>query len=346
MLQRTTKLLIGKDINRDAQVVAGALITTTVGNTGLADGEIVVLDKNFKVLAEGATIADSDIIYVCQGTGSTYTYATEAAPATAITGRHILLSDPIYGAFVKNYNAEPYIAPAQQVTTFDLTGLTAVLGTEYILNIIYKDINAHPSQFTQTYRFIGTDADIDTVGAGLVARIVAHKGSRVTAAYEAGGDVITLTGKAIPSSTTSLNDIDEHTMVTFEAYLNYVDTDGNWAEWGAVKATTEANYGSGAWYQVRDLEKKYLGYTGPMNRTLFPVNSPDFRTVINSTYNIITIEHERPYTSPDNQYVKYAPMTTLIAITVPSAGTQTANVLAQLNPWMASTPRALGAIAF
>lgn len=339
MLQRTTKLLIGKDISRDAQVVAGAIITTTIASTGLADGEIVVLDKTFKVLAAGATISDTDIIYICQGTGGTYNYTGETG-VTVSGARKIIFSDPIYGKFVKSFVGTPYSAPVQQVTTFDLTGVTPIVGTEYFVRIVYTDVNAHPGQFTHTYRITaaGTTLATDLIDA-LDARVNAHSGRRVDATNTA--TTLVLTGKAIPEGTTSLNDIDKFSMVAFDAFLNYVDSDGNWAELGITsKTTVPGTAGSGSWYQVRDMEKEYLSDTGPRNRTDFPVILPAMRTEATKTYNFITIEHERPYTSPDNQYVKYAPMTTVLAFVVPNAGTQQASVLAQLNPWMASTPAA------
>ena len=344
MLERTSKLLIGKDINRDPQVVAGASVVTTIGSTGLADGEVVVLDKNFKVLAEGATIADSDIIYVCQGTGSTYTYATEAAPGTPVTARHLLLSDPIYGKGVKTFKGVAYSAPSQQVTTVDFTGFTPVVGTEYLVYVVYKDVNEHPNQFTQTYRVISTTVVLATWIDLLDAKVNAHSGRRVDATNT--NTTLVLTGKAIPSSTTSLTDIDKYSMVEFDVFVNYIDSDGNWAAVPVTSNTTVvASYGNGSWYQLRDLEKAYLGWTGPTNSTLFPIIKPEMRTVKSTTYNIITIEHERPYTSPDNQYVKYAPLTTTIAMVVPAAGAQQVNVLAQLNPWMASTPGAFANVA-
>jgi hypothetical protein len=340
MLERTSKLLIGKDINRDADVVAGVSIVTTIGSTGLADGEVVVLDKNFKVLAEGATVADSDVIYVCQGTGDTTTYATEAAKGTPVTARKILLSDPIHGKFVKNWKGKAYSAPSQQSTAIDFTGVTVVKGTEYVLRIVYKDVHENPNQFTQTYRIIaaGTTLATDLIDK-LDEKVNAHSGRRVNATNT--DTVLTLTGKAIAASTTSLKDIDKYSMVEFDAFVSYIDSDGNWADLNVTSnINTVASYGSGSWYQVRDLEKAYLGWTGPTNRTLFPVIEPDMRTVKNSTYNLFVIEHERPYTSPDNQYVKYAPLSTVIAMVVPSGGTQQTNVLAQLNPWMASCPGA------
>ena len=340
MLQRTNKLLIGKDINRDAQVVAGAAITTTTGSTGLADGEVVVLDKDFKVLAAGATIADTDIIYICQGTGETYDYVNEL-DASVTTNRRIILSDPIEGKLVKKYTGVSYSAKAEQVVT--ITPDTPVLGTEYLVRIVYKDMNEHPGQFTQTYRAIadGTNVDTNLIDL-LLARINGHKGSRVVAS---GTTTLILTAKPIPECTTSLSDLEEFRMVEFEAFIIKIDSDGNWADSGSVAYTTAADYGSGTWEQVRDIERRALPYRGVTNFTLFPVKQPDMSTVKSATYDLIVIESDKSYLSPDNQYVKQAPLTTIIAFVVPTTGTQEANVLAQLNPWFASCPGAFNSIS-
>ena len=60
---------------------------------------------------------------------------------------------------------------------------------------------------------------------------------------------------------------------------------------------------------------------------------------------MIIIEHEAPYLSPDNQYVKHAPLTTQIAFVVPSSGTQQNSVVAVLNPWFASCPGSFAPIS-
>jgi hypothetical protein len=340
MLQRTNKLLIGKDINRDPQVVAGAAITTTTGSSGLADGEIVVLDKDFKVLAAGATIADTDIIYICQGTGETYDYVNEL-DSSVTSNRRIILSDPIEGKLVKKYTGVSYSAKAEQVVT--ITPDTPVLGTEYLVRIVYKDMNEHPGQFTQTYRAIadGTNVDTNLIDL-LLARINGHKGSRVVAS---GTTTLILTAKPIPECTTSLSDLEEFRMVEFEAFIIKIDSDGNWADSGSVAYTTAADYGSGTWEQVRDIERRALPYRGVTNFTLFPVKQPDMSTVKSATYDLIVIESDKSYLSPDNQYVKQAPLTTIIAFVVPTTGTQEANVLAQLNPWFASCPGAFNSIS-
>lgn len=346
MLQRTNKLLIGKDIGRDAQVVSGAAITTTIGSTGLAEGEVVVLDKNFQVLAPGSTIADSAIIYICEGTGDTYTYVNEAGTSYT-SNRRLIMSDPIEGKLVKKYTGTAYAAKSEQTDSWVLTALTPVAGTEYLLRIVYKDMNEHPGQFTQTYRVVSADAVIDNLGAAVAAKVTAHSGARVTCTYTAGTDTLLLTGKPIPECTTGLSDLEEFRMVEFESYWLYVHpTTGYWTDAGGVLTRTEASYGSGTWELVRDKEKRALPYRGIHNFTAYPVISPDLRTEKSETYNMVVIEHDKSYISPDNQYVKQAPLTTEIAFAVPGTGNQQDAVLAQLNPWMASCPGAFDGISF
>ena len=217
MLQRTNKLLIGKDINRDAQVVDGAVITTTAGSTGIADGEVVVLDKNFCVLAPGKTIADTDIIYICQGTGDTFTYSNELGTGVSAT-RKLKFSDPIEGAKVRKYVGTAYAAASEQIDTWTLTGIVPVVGTEYLVRIVYKDMNEHPGQFTQTYRITATDALLATWVVAMNAKINAHTGRRVDSTTNTTTTLV-LTGKHIPECTTGTTDIESFRMVEFESFI-------------------------------------------------------------------------------------------------------------------------------
>lgn len=354
MLTRVNKVLIGKDINRDAQVVAGATLATITLSTGLADGEVVVLDKYKKVLAAGATIADSDTIYICQATSKTFDYTNEAG--TGVTGaREVLLSDPIQGKKVRSFKADAFTVKAEETAVVDLTGLTVVEGTEYLIRVIYKDMEEYPSQFTQTYRHIATAADaaaLDTFGASIVAKVQAHAGRRVNATYNAGNDQITLTGREIPGCCTALTDLETFRMVNFEARFLYVDADGNWQTIPSTVTTVTYSgptYGSGNWEQVRDLEKEALPYIGVSNFTQFPVISPTMCTVVDNYYDLIVIEHDREYLSPGINSYQSTPLTTVIALATAvngvNAGTQAADILAQLNPWMASLPGAFANIA-
>jgi hypothetical protein len=346
MINRTDKVLIGKDIARDAQVVGGANIVTISASTGLADGEIVVLDKNKNVLADGSTIADTDTIYICQGLTATFDYTNEAG--TAVTGaRRLTFSDPIVGSKVRTYRGTAYAAKAEQTASVTLTGMTPVVGTEYLVRIIYKDIKEHPGQFTQTYRYVSTTATLDTFGTAIAAKINAHTGRRVQATYTTGTDVLLLTAKEIPECCSTLDDIDEFSMVDFEVRYVYVNSAGNWVTWPSTSTTvtyTATTYGNGNWEQVRDAEKLAAGYVGNDNKTHFPVLKKDWETVVDETYDLIIIEHENPYLAPNNQGYETARLATNIYIA--DGASQTANVLAQLNPWMASCPGAFANVSF
>lgn len=342
MLTRVNKVLIGKDINRDAQVVAGATLATITLSTGLAEGEVVVLDKYKRVLAAGATVADSDSIYICQATGKTFNYTNE--PGTAVTGaREVVLSDLIQGKNVRSFTAEAYTAKAEQVSYVDLTGLTPIVGTEYLIRVIYKDMEEYPSQFTQTYRVIATSTDIDVLGAALAARVNAHSGRRVSATYTSGTDVLQLTGLEIPSCCTALTDLESFRMVQFEVRFLYVDSEGNWQTMPSTVTTvttTGPTYGSGNWEQIRDLEKEAQPYRGISNFTQFPVITPTMATAVDSYYDLIVIEHDREYLSPGINSYQKTPVSTVIALATASngvnAGTQAADIVAVLNTWMAS----------
>jgi len=58
----------------------------------------------------------------------------------------------------------------------------------------------------------------------------------------------------------------------------------------------------------------------------------------------LAIESSKSYESSD-AWQKQAPLTTLVAIPVPSTGTQMTDVLAVLNPWFASCPGAFDTVA-
>lgn len=344
MLTRTTKVLIGKDVDWAAEVVDNAEILDIYDH--IVNGEVIVFDKYKNVLAAGATINDSEVIYIGQATGVTYNVTNEAG--TTVTGvRKIIFSDPIEGSKVKSYVGRAYAAKSEQVTTFTCTALVVTAGTELVLRLVYRDMQEQTGggQFVHSYHYTTvTGETVDTAAAAIAALVNAHKGRRVTASVVAGTDALILTALPVPEGTTDVDDIDGFKMVEFDAYLNYIDANDYPQETLATKATVANSYGNGNWEQVRDLEKAVQGYRGFTNQTTFPIKKPATSTVEGAIYNIITIESDKSYVSSDNQYVKQAPLTTIIAI--PVAALQTADILGRLNPWMASCPGAFAAIVF
>jgi len=352
MLKGVNEILIGKDITRTAALVDGADVKTIQEN--IVEGEVVVLNKDFEVAAAAITYSDSDVLYIAEGSSETFDYANEAG--TAFSGRRLILSAPINGKGVKLYSGKAYSAKPEQVTTIPAISDSIVAGTEYVLRLVYKDIPEHPGQFTQTYRYVAKSGDTSTdVFDGLRKRIVKHTGrlaisgkggSRVTA-NALGQASLILTGKAIPECTTSVKDIDELTQVYFEAYLNYVDSNGFWTEVGlsTAKSTVAHGRGNGTWEVIRDVEKRAKSYRGIENRIWFPVFEPEFRTLKGAEYGQIVIEHDAEYRSSDNQYNKETSLTTVIAVANETGTNQGVNIQTRLNAWMTSLPKSFAAIA-
>lgn len=341
MLNRVNKIFIGKDINRTAALADNAVFETIQDN--IVEGELIVLGKNYTALAATGTYADSNIIYIAEGTDEVLSYSNEAG--TALTARKLLVSDAIDGALVRSYKGKDYAAKTQEIVTIGAISGTITAGTEYVLRIVYKDLNEHPGQFTSTYRHVAVTGDTSqTIFNGLRKAIAKHTGklsigggARIVGS---GTTTLILTAKAIPGGTTSVNDIDELAMVNFDVYFNYVDNDGNWQTVPvASNVKTKASWGNGTWETIRDIEKRAMSYKGIMNRTIFPVVLPAFRTVKGETYNTIVIEHDQAYRSPDNQYRKETSVTTMIACPwTATTGTQLGDVVTTLDSWMASLP--------
>ncbi len=356
MLRRVNKIFIGKDIDRTTAVADSANITTVQSN--IAEGEIVLLDQDFNVVDSNATFPSTSSIYVAEGSSETFT--TNNPDGTALTGRRLLLSDPIDGNNVRIFNGKVYEAKSEHTATIPAISDTIVPGTEYVLRIVYKDIYEDKGQFTDTYRYTARTGDTSvSVFNGLRTRINRDNGryavkrrgqSRITA-NAADATSLILTARPIPECTTSVNDIDEFTMVNFEVRLNYVDNDFYWTEVGLTSDVTYTSFdrGVGTWETVRDVEKFAQTYEGVTNRIWFPIVRPAIRTQFGGAYDLVTIEHDKDYRSPDNQYEKATTLTTQIALQTATngtnAGNQKANLQTRLNSWMGSLPRDFANIA-
>ncbi len=338
MINRVNKVLIGKDITRTAALTAATLYT---GTNGPADGEIIVLDKNRKLATAGLTSVDSDTIYIAEATGDTYTYVTPSVGTTVTGVRKLILSDPIVASDVIGYKGRAYAASAEQVITITTT-ITPTPGTEYVLRIVYTDTREHPGQVTATYRYVATDALAATLVNYFVAKINADTHRRVNATTNATTTIV-LTGRTMPYDVTdSVNALDSYYQVNFKTFF----TSNNWGANTAVVATTAPFPGNGTWQRVRDAEQAQLGYKGVHSLIVFPYTAPAMRVVKDETYDCVVIEHNQSYQSPDNQYIKRTPVTTEVYIPNTATSNQMTNVLAVLNPWMASCPGNFATVSF
>jgi len=325
------KVFIGKDIDRTVTTLGGA-------SDNLAEGEIVVLDKNKNIMSAGATYADTDCIYIIEGLSTTYDYVNEAG--TSVTDvREFLISDKIDGAGVSEYSGQSYSAPIEMVYSIDLTGWTPVVGTEYIFKIVYKDV-ASSHQFSKTYHYIATSATLDTEGAAIAALINADVNRRVNATYTASTDVLAFTGRSYGDNE-NVNSINEYGQIIFEVFL-FSDNFNTLSTSPYRYVSVNASQGSGTWRLVRDEEKWSQGYEGQTNRIHFPIIGPDFRTVKNETYDTILIRHKNWFTSADGREEQVDITTKMFIV---ENALQTIDVLAVLNPWMESLPKSFSNVS-
>jgi hypothetical protein len=330
MLNRVNKVLIGKSVVGNGTILYGT-------SHDFEAGEIAILDKNMTLLAPGSTINDTDTIYIAEIQVGTYDVVGETG--VSVTGiNKLLISDPIVGNSIKSYSGRSYSAAVEQVVTITPT-LTPVVGTEYVLRIVYTDTREKPGQVTATYRVVATDATLATLLAAFVAQINKHVQRRVVAT--GGSTDIVLTGRVMPYDVTdSVDSIDEYYQVNFKVFL----TSANWGTATTpIVYTTKPFPGNGTWKIVRDKEKFAQSYKGITNRTFFPVIKPAMRTVASTNYDCIVIESDLPVRTADNQYIKSQPITTELYVV--NGAAQTSTILSILNPWMASISNSFEAIS-
>jgi len=326
--KRVNKVLISKLIDRTSGVQITDPTTTA---TYIAEGEVVVLDKDKNLLTSGSTISDTDTIYIAVGKGDTYEYTTPDGTLVE-DARKLDISGPIKGRNIISYKGVSADSDAtERQATIDIataSSFTPVVGTEYVIRVVYKDINEHPGQFIQDFRVVATSATPGDLTDAFVSKINKNKDSRISA--ENSSDDLVLTGKVIPNS--SADAIDEYQQVDFDIALHEVTED----DWDDVEVTynTEAHPGNGNPKLVRDREKEALGYEGITNRTHFPVIKPDMKVDMDKWYDSIVIESNTPYVSTAMEYGETAPTT--VELYIPANAGQTTNVLAVLNTWMES----------
>ncbi len=332
MLKRVKSIMIGKAITRTTSLdIDGA-------GFNLKEGEIFLADKNFKIFSaeDGSIHYDAtDKIYVGEGTATAMSYLLP--DGTAITGaKRIMWSKSIDGAHINAYNGTAYAALAPQIST--LSGaFTSVVGNTYSIKIVSTHLREDPRQYSHTYTVVATSTASNDVYNALVKKINKTDQALVTAAFAT--NTLTLTAKD-PNSTDTLNSIDELTQITFEIAQLSDSLDGL----GLVTATTQTpNLGNGDWRMVRDAEKlNQHDQRGAWVNTVFPIQTPEFRTVAAATYDTIVIEHQVAFRAPTND-TRYEPETTIVYF--PAGSSQGTTVVTALNGWMASTPGGWGAIS-
>ena len=287
--------------------------------TAAAKGQIVIADENFKQF-DGSK-ANAMYIGIC----------TDIAEVMGKDGSIknvpvIKWSDRIQKGSNPRYSVAAFAEPTAAKIEIDLTNADIVKGHRYVLRVLYKDIEAANLQFTHTYEVIATSELADDLGNAFLKKINAHANRRVNAAYA--GSKLTLTAKA-KNYDDSIDALDEYSIVSMDATL-YVTIPGALlsnqpeAVIGAVITKTEGNPGSGYWKQVRDMERRAMGYRGHVFTGAYPSIEQEMLTEKGGEYNTIVIENDNLYLSPDNQYIKTTPVRTIVCVKGAATAIETA----------------------
>tara|TARA_Y100001938_G_scaffold143552_1_gene216476 strand:- start:6607 stop:7587 length:981 start_codon:yes stop_codon:yes gene_type:complete len=317
------KILIGKDVAR----TAGATVAT------LADGEIAIVRSDMTVLAPADTIADSEYVYIVQG--------TTGAPR---------FSAKIQGLQVEKWTGTNYAAAVQQVAQVGAVAAGAgsinlVNSTEYVFSIIFTFDKVIGSERQLVRRFYYTSDATATqaeISAAMVAAINSDDYAKdLVVAAQTTGAVATDSGFTVTAKAQTYAVIDGYEQVTFKCVL-----DGGFSDGGVTtydENQTAPVYGSGTFEHISDLERAALGYDGVTNLMRFPVPSYPVYAVAGTNYVVYAISHSDRHATANLNKDGLSPEMTLVAI--PTGAAQKTNFQNEANPWFASCPGAFAALA-
>lgn len=268
--------------------------------TSATKGQIVMANEKFEAF-DGDT-ANALYIGVC-------TAVKDNVPV-------IRWSDRIQKASHPRFTVAEFADPEQAETTIDFTNANIVTGHRYVIRILYKDIEAANLQFTHTYEVIAESTDAAALAAAFMAKINKHANRRVIASLE--DAVLTLTAME-KDDNEGIDSLNEYSIVSMQVSL-YTTIPGallsNQPEIvsGAVIENVAGNPGTGYWKQVRDMERRAMGYRGHVLSGAYPSVEQNMMTEEDGEYNIVVIENDNLYLSPDNQYIKTTPCRTIVCV--------------------------------
>lgn len=222
-----------------------------------------------------------------------------------------LIQKASHPRFIKGAHKNPVEAKIEiDLTNTEGDTNTIVIGHRYVLRIVYKDMYEAPGQFTHTYEVVANSEKADDLGDAFAKKINKHPNRRVNATYAS--KKLTLT--AMPKDDNEgVNSINEYTTVSMVATLYYTIPGALLSNQpenvpGVVITTTEGEPGVGYWKQVRDLERRAMGYKGHVFTDAYPVVEQERKVEKGAEYNYLMIEFDNVYLSPDNQYLKTTPI--------------------------------------
>ncbi len=302
MITRVKSVLVGNEFK-----------ATATSADDLSIGDIIMVDQDSNIIDGEKKAAEASSIQIGVVTGKTKVADTAGALQDMNT---LVWSNRIDKSGHPSAVIGSYEAPVAEKIEFDFTNATITAGHRYVLRIVYKDITEAPGQFTHTYEVVSGDDESENLVTALANKVNKHKNRRVEAKAETKKLILTALEKDDNEGVDSIN---EYSVVTMDATI-YETVPGALlsnqpkAVESLTKTKTTGKPGKGYWKQVRDAERRNMGYKGHVFSGAYPAVEQDLLVDPSAEYDYIVIENDNLYLSNDNQYIKSTPLTTELYI--------------------------------
>lgn len=280
----------------------------TVANE-LNAGEVALFDQNRAIIKNADDAAKASSLYV----GVAGPKINVTLPDGTVTQKvNIEFSNEIQKSSKPSAVIGKNKKPIQDKVVVTLTEATVVAGHEYVLRVLYKDIEANNFQFTHTYKVYAESNDACKLAEAFKKKINAHKNRRIQ--VQCDNAVLTLTAM-VKDDNEGVYSLNEYSVVDMEVSLYHTIPGALLANQpeavaGATIVKTPGNPGRGFWKQVRDAEVRYMGYKGHVFTGAYPEVEQARKVVEDAKYDYAVIKNDNLYLSNDNQYIKTTPLTT------------------------------------
>ena len=244
---------------------------TSTGHTTLTAGQIAVVDPDNELKA---ATASSKRIHVVQ-------YYSAEQP--------LMFSEPLVVDQIRAITKKDYVAPAKQVSTVSVAGITA--GEYYGVFVRETSEEDLDTQSRNYYQLKAKDGETATQLAARFAALASTDPARI-ADVTSSGTTVTFTGRDFGQ--------------TF-----HVSTDSKTSF--ATATPTKVAYGNGTTAQLKELESTVQGYRGLLNRVYLPDTPPSF-VVAGTEYTTYVVEYTARHEQGYANQVKQTPQVLTIAI--------------------------------
>jgi hypothetical protein len=309
-------------------LLVGELYSATKQPADLLPKEIGIYTDDNVNATVGATITDTPYLRIVQGT-------SDNSPS-----KQVIDTREIKSVHVTSFTGRPYRAPQRQVVTagnwvFDTSKDYQII-VEQILP--FFDMPALRPRTAIVFKPLSTDTLASFLTSIALYLNTVEVGLGAERQY-----VVTATATTLVFTATT--DYAAHTVSVFEFTGCYDCGDAAYVRLATITETTSWREGNGTCDTLLDMEERLKALLGFDNIRDYPVTSDVNYVECPKCYDVIVITHNNTYETGSTGGAAFIVKPLLVYIVSPIGSGVLNSLLAVLNPWMASTLRALAPVA-